>query len=498
MSDEYSDTCPECGSSDIVEDEDEVVCSDCGLVINEPDSDRGPDWRTADLEQGDGGKSDRLTEFREQLEERKRERQEQREEQQDALEAASSLSVAWSIEERRLIGYLDDLAILYDTAGLYAVEIGSGDVVWERQIPDLVGSAALQENTYLSASYMDWRVILGESALYVRLPSDKLLSLSAESGDTQWEYTPPFEHSGRSVLSESSMYLTNDYGAMVALSLEDGSVEWTVDAQIETADWQSWSPASPTLLGDLVLCATNSDDGLITALHRHTGELEWQFAMRETPSVLKTAQDQCIAGTVRGDVFAIDSDIGTQRWRHRLTEFGDPEDPSGTTRPTEPILGVNQTTSSFIITGGGFYSSIVAADDGTQLYELQSAGVGSGFGDADSQFYHPASATTDGMIYTYSHDVIQGYRFDDIATVEEAEEWVFGSTDMIHTTPVLWENEGYLITTDTGTRICLLELSTGSPEYTCELENSAEKFVPTQQGVLVDTKSGTYLVETEP
>jgi outer membrane protein assembly factor BamB len=512
MTDEYSDTCPECGSSELVADENEIVCSDCGLVVvdktqtsDAPDSDQSesmwsePDWPAGGQEQPEkreSGQSTEVPKWREELEEQRQERDQIREEQQAALDAASSIPVSWTVDNRRLIGSLKNLAILYDAAALYAVEIKSGNVVWEREIPDIIGDAALQDITHLSASYMDWRVILGESDLYVRLPSDKVLSLSAETGDTQWEYTPTSEHSGKSVLSETSMYLTNDYGAMAALSLEDGAVRWTADAQIETADWQSWFPAPPILLGDLVISATNSDDGLITARHRHTGEVKWQFALRETPSVLRPVQGQCLAGTVRGDVFAIDSDSGTQQWRHRLTEFGDPEDPGETTRPTEPVLGINYTNSCIMITGGGFYSSLVDPDDGTQLYELPSAGV-AGFGDADSQFYHPASVTPDGMVYTFSHDFIQSYRLDEADTIDEAQEWGFETTDIIHTNPVLWEDEGYLITSDSRNRVCLLDASTGDPKYTCELDDSAEKFVPTQWGLLVDTKASTYSLEIQ-
>lgn len=508
MTKESSEICPECGSSELVADEDDVICSECGVVVNNSthsddaaDSDRiesagdKPDWRAKSkesLEEGESERPARLQKFREELEEKRKERAQLREEQQAALDTAPSLPISWTVNNRRLVGSLKDQAILYDSSGLYAVEIESGDLTWERQIPNLIGNAFQEDITYLSASYMDWRVILGDSALYVRLPSDKILSLSAKTGNTQWEYTPTFEHSGKSVFSDTSIYLTNDYDAMVALSLDDGAVEWTADAQIKTADWQSWFSVPPILLDDLVISVTNSDDGLITARNRYTGEVEWQFAMRETPSILTSIQEQCLAGTVRGDVFAIDSATGTQQWRHRLTEFGDPEDPGSTTRPTEPILSVDHTNSYFVITGGGFYSSIVDPDDGTQLHELPSAGAGSGLGDADSQFYHPASVTSDETVCTYSHDVIEAYRFDEPSTVDEARRWAFEATDTIHTNPVVWEDEGYLITTDSSDYVCLLNISTGDPEYTCKLDNPAKKFVPTEWGVLIDTKTATY------
>ncbi len=46
--------CPECGSANLAYDETrgELVCQECGLVIDEGIIDQGPEWRAFDLEQG--------------------------------------------------------------------------------------------------------------------------------------------------------------------------------------------------------------------------------------------------------------------------------------------------------------------------------------------------------------------------------------------------------------------------------------------------------------
>jgi len=45
-SDEETLSCPECDSTEIVTDADqELVCEDCGLVLDERNIDRGPEWR---------------------------------------------------------------------------------------------------------------------------------------------------------------------------------------------------------------------------------------------------------------------------------------------------------------------------------------------------------------------------------------------------------------------------------------------------------------------
>ncbi len=47
--------CPECGSSNLAYDETrgELVCQECGLVIEQGMIDQGPEWRAFDLEQGE-------------------------------------------------------------------------------------------------------------------------------------------------------------------------------------------------------------------------------------------------------------------------------------------------------------------------------------------------------------------------------------------------------------------------------------------------------------
>src|SRR6185295_18561061 len=51
---EKKDKCPECGSSHLERDyqRGELVCADCGLVIDEEYIDQGPEWRAFDAEQG--------------------------------------------------------------------------------------------------------------------------------------------------------------------------------------------------------------------------------------------------------------------------------------------------------------------------------------------------------------------------------------------------------------------------------------------------------------
>ena len=51
--DEDTQTCPECESDDLVREQQEVVCNDCGIVLEENRIDRGPEWRAFNAQERD-------------------------------------------------------------------------------------------------------------------------------------------------------------------------------------------------------------------------------------------------------------------------------------------------------------------------------------------------------------------------------------------------------------------------------------------------------------
>ena len=46
-------TCPECESEEIIQDGDELLCEDCGLVLDEQAIDHGPEWRAFNANERD-------------------------------------------------------------------------------------------------------------------------------------------------------------------------------------------------------------------------------------------------------------------------------------------------------------------------------------------------------------------------------------------------------------------------------------------------------------
>lgn len=52
---EEIEKCPECGSKHLVRDYErgELICEDCGLVLDDQFIDQGPEWRAFDVEQGE-------------------------------------------------------------------------------------------------------------------------------------------------------------------------------------------------------------------------------------------------------------------------------------------------------------------------------------------------------------------------------------------------------------------------------------------------------------
>ncbi len=58
LDEEFISVCPDCGSTNLSDDKSEIVCNECGLVVEHDVVDPGPDWRAFDSEQRD--KRDRV------------------------------------------------------------------------------------------------------------------------------------------------------------------------------------------------------------------------------------------------------------------------------------------------------------------------------------------------------------------------------------------------------------------------------------------------------
>jgi len=53
LDEELISVCPDCGSTNLSDDKSEIVCNECGLVVEHDVVDPGPEWRAFDAEQRD-------------------------------------------------------------------------------------------------------------------------------------------------------------------------------------------------------------------------------------------------------------------------------------------------------------------------------------------------------------------------------------------------------------------------------------------------------------
>lgn len=500
MSDSNSTECPECGSTKIIQGDEELTCENCGLVFTE-DTSSNNSWQTfSDAEDSKRvGTSSNADSDLQQWTEKRREEQEKQQkehekalkEQKEAIEQAPSIPILWHIDSRRLIGCEDEIAVLYDEDNLYGIDLQTGKEKWHTKHSNLIGEGGWRDLSHLGASYMDWKVVLSNQIVFVLTSEENLVALSVNTGEQLWEYKPQFEHNQRIALTSNTGYLTNDTGAIESISLHDGSINWTAEDTITAPDWQSWFPTAPVLHDNVVISATNSDDGLITARNQRSGDTVWEFATRETPSQLLMSEGRLFAGTVQGDVYALDPKNGEQVWRHRITEYGDPEDPSEITRPTEPIIGIETTESEAVITGRGFYSSVVDLNSGANTFEISAIDIG----DPTTKFTSASIVTDEELVLTFSGSVVQSYTAGSPESVEKDTGWRFKATDRLRVDPVISKDGQYLVTTDTRDTVCLLDLESGNPSSTAKIEPDAEKFILADGIVLIDTKQSVYALE---
>lgn len=495
MADEESRTCPECGSQEVENAEDGLVCEECGLVLEpEEPSDSGPEWKALDVDDERVGAptTDAGSDFSDRIQSQREERQQREEEHKAAIERRTncpSYSSNWTVENRGLVGCTQTLAVLFDSETLYGVRLSSGDEIWSKSVPNLTGGTPIKN---IASSYINRRVFVGEDQIYLLNVGDDFVAITAETGDVHWRLNLDLTDRRRMVESNSSIYIASEVGEVLSVSRTDGNVQWQKKNAIQEPDWQSWFPPSPILTDDLVIVTSNSDDGLVTAYERVSGEKTWEFEMRETPSTLTHNSGLVLAGTVRGGVYALHPDTGKKQWRHRIPEYSDVD--HDLVRPTEPILDVQHMGDLLLVTGSGFYSSVIDAETGSQQHEIFATGVDPRFSDPEGQFSDPPVVLEeDDLVLWPSGSIIQAYDFGlDVNSIEDAYTWEYNARDKPRVPPKLSDDNSYLLTTDTRQSFCTLKPVSGEPQYYNEFDGNVNEIVCTGHFIIVDVENTIY------
>jgi len=155
--------------------------------------------------------------------------------------------------------------------------------------------------------------------VYVGSSDGHLYALDRATGAVRWKYD-----AGGSVLSSPAVakglvLFAKRNGALVALDAAKGTPRWSVSTGAALPfPWgrEGWDfyISSPTIAGDLAIFA--AADGNVYALETATGKERWRHStgtlIRSSPAV---AQGYVVVGGADGYVYALDLADGKRRWR---------------------------------------------------------------------------------------------------------------------------------------------------------------------------------------
>lgn len=155
--------------------------------------------------------------------------------------------------------------------------------------------------------------------LYAASADGELVSLDAETGETNWTRTLDDRIFAGVGGDRSQLYLVTREADLVAFSSEDGEELWRTGLPTEAL-------AAPQSNGALVV--TQTTDGRVLAFETATGEKRWQYEGVVPALSLRAAAAPLVGGDVviasfsNGKLIALSADAGQPLWRY---EVGQPK-----------------------------------------------------------------------------------------------------------------------------------------------------------------------------
>ena len=499
MTDDDPVECPECNSTEISEPDDmgEYVCKSCGYVVAvEPEeSDSAPEWRAfneTEREESDQShrldagfvsmEEDRLSEWQERHGEQRQRQAERELAYQEAVEQRESTPEpprTWESSFGSLLICQDGIAYLYRKDEICAIEAETGDRIWETKVENSVTPSSVD---LLTSPNVQIRVVRAE-VIIVQINQKNIIGIGVETGEHLWRRSLTEAFDGKISADGERVYIAGELGQLQTLDIETGETLWSVTDSYPETDWQSWFPTPPIVTNNLVISTVNTHDGWVLAREKTTGNDRWRFALRETPAPpIKTTEDQVLAPTVTGDVFALDLGDGTQDWRYRLPEYDGRQEK---TRPRTPVDAIGSPGSYHLVTGQGFYAALIDSTSGEEVLELSSIGD-EVVSDSEPIFDRPPLMFDGGSTtVTFAGQVARAYDFAD-EVEDSARRWHFRAQDRSRVEPVA-VNERYIAIPDRKESLCLLEIKGGEPNAHMDLETSVDALDVTGSQLVVET-----------
>jgi eukaryotic-like serine/threonine-protein kinase len=150
-----------------------------------------------------------------------------------------------------------------------------------------------------------------------------LYALNKTTGKLKWKFNCGSAVTASPAYSNGLIYILSQQQKLFALQVGDGKLIWQrTIGENKHYDWGfDYYYPSPVINGDTLLIS--SADGKVLSVNKQTGKSYWEFKanhfIRATPALFN---GWVYVGDTNGDMYALDSKTGKQRWKCQT--FGSP------------------------------------------------------------------------------------------------------------------------------------------------------------------------------
>ena len=152
-------------------------------------------------------------------------------------------------------------------------------------------------------------------AVYFGSSDGYLYALNKTAGKLKWKLNCGSSLTSSPAYSNGLIYILSEQQKLFAIQAHSGKIVWQkLIGEDKLYDWGfDYYFPSPVINGDTLLIA--SADGKVLALNKENGKTFWEFKanhfIRATPAILK---GWVYVGDTNGDMYALDSKTGRQKW----------------------------------------------------------------------------------------------------------------------------------------------------------------------------------------
>lgn len=186
-----------------------------------------------------------------------------------------------------------------DDSYLYALDAGTGNLLWKQATGGAIRSSPTLHNGIVYVGSMD----------------QYLYAFDAVSGAVKWKYWSLGSISSSPTVDHGIVYVACNNSDLIAVDAENGTFKWKYDL------WSYFTHSSPTVANGTVYIGLGNGGG-IAAIDAVTGVHKWRHGSGISPGTPLVKNGILYAGGETSKLFALDAVTGAGKWSYVDGNFG--------------------------------------------------------------------------------------------------------------------------------------------------------------------------------